>query len=59
MKYEKLNKTVTFRTGKNIVDLLASKQKRPSANLHISPPANETETVLYNIWKVLLRNENF
>ncbi|HVG16606.1 MAG TPA: phosphopantetheine-binding protein, partial [Chitinophagaceae bacterium] len=58
MKFNPSNKTHAFRTGKDLVGLLNSKDKRNSGG-EFSLPANETEQALLDIWKQVLGHGEF
>ena len=58
MKNTQLNKTLTFKTGKDILNLLEAKEIHAS-NSTFSPPATETESALYTIWKTVLGHDRF
>ncbi len=58
MKNNLLNKTLTYRTGKDIAKLLIPNQEHIS-NLHFSSPSTNMETDLYAIWKSVLGHDNF
>src|SRR3954471_1351938 len=59
MKYDPLNKTVAFRTGKDIAQLMSSRGKTMAKPANVVSPTTETETVLYAIWKNLLGHSGF
>src|SRR4051812_10213888 len=59
MKYDPLHKTVAFRTGKDIANLMSSRGKKTSATVNVVAPTTETETVLYQVWKNLLGHDGF
>jgi len=58
MKNDKVNKTLSFKTGKDILNLLSSKEEQTSTS-DFSPPSNETESILFEIWKTVLINHEF
>ena len=58
MRNNQLNKTTTFKTGKDILNLLSAKEKRYSNSI-IKPPSTETEFALFDIWKTVLGNDDF
>ena len=58
MKNKQTNKSLIGRTGKDLINLLESKEKRLS-KLDAVAPTGETEIALFGIWKKLLGHDNF
>jgi amino acid adenylation domain-containing protein len=58
MKNRQLNKTLAFKTGKDILNLLESKENH-SSNSTFSPPSTEAESALFGIWKTVLGHDGF
>ena len=58
MKNKPENKTIGVKTGKDILNLFKSKDKKGNG-LHGNMPADEVETGLFSIWAGLLGHENF
>ena len=58
MKNRQLNKTLAFKTGKDILNLLESKENH-SSNSTFSPPSTEAESALFGIWETVLGHDGF
>ncbi|MBD0364838.1 MAG: non-ribosomal peptide synthetase, partial [Flavisolibacter sp.] len=58
MNKQPYNKTLTAKTGKDILNLLGAKDLQ-SRKLNVLPPVGDTQNALYNIWKSLLGQESF
>ena len=58
MKNKQINKTLIGRTGKDLLNLINTKNKNITIT-DIEPPQGETETALYNFWKILLGFDDF
>ena len=58
MKYKQVNKSLVGRTGKDLVGLLDSENKRSSIQENIAPEG-ATEIALHNIWQNLLGHNAF
>jgi acyl carrier protein len=58
MKNKQTNKSLIGRTGKDLINLLESKEKRLSESDAVAP-TGETEIALFDVWKKLLGHDNF
>jgi amino acid adenylation domain-containing protein len=59
MRNDQVKKTSSFRTGRDLLHLVGSKQAISSEKKLVASFASETEEILYSIWKDLLRHDNF
>jgi hypothetical protein len=58
MKNKSFNKTLTGKTGKDLLNIMGVKVKHASFDVHVGP-TGETETTLYAFWKSLLGHDDF
>jgi amino acid adenylation domain-containing protein/non-ribosomal peptide synthase protein (TIGR01720 family) len=58
MENKPANKTLGVRTGKDILNLFKSQEKKDSG-ISITKPRNEIEITLFDIWSELLGHRNF
>ena len=58
MQNKQVHKTLIGRTGKDLLNLINTKSKNITIT-DIEPPQGETETALYNFWKILLGFDDF